>query len=109
MKLATIQICHAVIEHSKVLCFISTINLARFVVFSIDLYNSYGGQVILIYSTICLSLTIIFVYYGLCDLMTPLEKGQTREEGRMWGFGLRPNPHIYPSLRLEGSFFSVLI
>ena len=27
----------------------------------------------------------------------------------MWGCGLRPRPHIYPSPLLEGSFFSALI
>jgi hypothetical protein len=38
--------------------------------------------------------------------MTPLKKGQTREEDRyMWGFGRSPNPHIYLSPLLEGSFF----
>jgi hypothetical protein len=32
------------------------------------------------------------------------EKGQTREDDRyMWGFGLRPNPHMYPAPR--GHFF----
>jgi len=41
--------------------------------------------------------------------MTPLKKGQPREEDRyMWGRGLRPRPHIYPSPLLEGSFFSAL-
>jgi hypothetical protein len=34
IKLATVQICHAVIKHSEVLGFISTSSLARFVVFS---------------------------------------------------------------------------
>jgi len=27
----------------------------------------------------------------------------------MWGCGLRPHPHIYPSLRLAGGLFSALI
>ena len=27
----------------------------------------------------------------------------------MWGCGLRPHPHIYPSLLLAGGFFSALI
>jgi hypothetical protein len=26
----------------------------------------------------------------------------------MWGCGLRPHPHIYPSLLLAGGFFSAL-
>jgi hypothetical protein len=26
----------------------------------------------------------------------------------MWGFGRSPNPHIYPSPLLKGSFFSAL-
>jgi hypothetical protein len=35
------------------------------------------------------------------------KKSQSREKDRyMWGFGLRPNPHIYPFLVLEGNFFS---
>jgi len=39
--------------------------------------------------------------------MTPLKKGQPREEDRyMWGCGRSPHPHIYPSPLLEGSFFS---
>jgi hypothetical protein len=38
------------------------------------------------------------------------EKGQSREKDRyMWGFGIRPNPHIYPFPVLEGDFFSALI
>ncbi len=42
--------------------------------------------------------------------MTPLKKGQPREDDRyMWGCGLRPHSHIYPSLLIEGSFFSALI
>jgi|GEM_PF-5778987 len=42
--------------------------------------------------------------------MTPLKKGQPREEERyMWGCGLRPHPHIFHSLLLEGNFFSALI
>ena len=42
--------------------------------------------------------------------MTPLKKGQPREEDRdMWGCGLRPHPHISPSPLLEGSFFNALI
>jgi len=27
----------------------------------------------------------------------------------MWGCGLRPHPHIYPSLLLADSFFSALL
>jgi len=42
--------------------------------------------------------------------MTPLKKGQPREEDRyMWGCGRIPHPHIYPSPLLEGSSFSALI
>ncbi len=41
--------------------------------------------------------------------VTPLKKGQTREEDRsMWGFGRSPNPPIYPSPLHESSFFSAL-
>ncbi len=41
--------------------------------------------------------------------LTPLKKGQTREEDRyMWGFRRSPNPHIYPFPLLKGSFFSAL-
>jgi hypothetical protein len=37
--------------------------------------------------------------------MTLLKKSQTREEDwYMWGFELCPNPHIYTSPLLEGSF-----
>jgi len=39
--------------------------------------------------------------------MTLLKKGQPQEEDRyMWGCGLRPHPHIYPFLLLEGRLFS---
>jgi hypothetical protein len=42
--------------------------------------------------------------------MSPLKKGQLREEDRyMWGCGLRPHPHIYPSVLLAGGFFSALM
>ncbi len=38
------------------------------------------------------------------------KKGQTREEDRyIWGFGLRPSPHIYTSTLLDGIFFSALM
>jgi hypothetical protein len=38
------------------------------------------------------------------------EKGQLREEDRYkWGCGLRPHPHLYPSLLLVHGFFSALI
>jgi hypothetical protein len=37
--------------------------------------------------------------------MTPLKKGQTREEEcYMSGCGLRPHPYMYPSRHLECSF-----
>ena len=43
------------------------------------------------------------------SVVTPLKKGQPREEDRyMRGCGLRPHPLIYPSPLLEGSFFSAL-
>ena len=42
--------------------------------------------------------------------MNPMKKGQLREADRyMWGCGRSPHPHIYPSLLLEGGFFSALI
>ena len=42
--------------------------------------------------------------------MTPLKKGQPREEERyMWGCGRSPHPHIYHSLLLEGNYFSGVI
>jgi len=42
--------------------------------------------------------------------MTPLKKGQPREEDwHMWGCGRSPLPHICSSPLLEGSFFSVLM
>lgn len=42
--------------------------------------------------------------------MTPLKRGQKREEERsMWGCGLRPHPHIDHSLLFEGNFFCALI
>jgi hypothetical protein len=41
-------------------------------------------------------------------VMTPLKKGQPREEDRyMRGCGRSPHPLIYPSPLLEGSFFSM--
>ena len=44
-----------------------------------------------------------------CIDVTPLKKGHPREEDRyMWGCGRSPHPHIYPSLILEGIFFSAL-
>jgi hypothetical protein len=39
--------------------------------------------------------------------MTTLKKGQPREEDcYLWGGGLPPHPHMYPSHLLEGSSFS---
>ena len=42
--------------------------------------------------------------------MKPLKKDLLQEEDRyMWGCGLIPHPHIYPSLLLAGGFFSEFI
>jgi hypothetical protein len=42
--------------------------------------------------------------------MTPLKKGQPREEDRcIWVCGLRPHTHILPFLLPEGSFFCACI
>jgi hypothetical protein len=52
----------------------------------------------------------LFVHFYLQQIprLTPLKKGQSREEGwYMRGSGLRPHLLIYPSLLLEGSLFGV--